>query len=140
MPGDIAETWLENKTFDALNIGDTASLSHTVMQRDIDLFATVTGDVNPAHVDPAYAETDMFHHIIIQGMWGAGLIITVAIFCLRNALISESMGDHESEVMDFGFTNRSDAGVLGEVTARCKGAYPAAVYAGSCCGFGKRLS
>ena len=46
--------------------------SHTVTQRDIDLFSTVTGDVNPAHVDPAYAETDMFHHIIIQGMWGGG--------------------------------------------------------------------
>ncbi len=46
-------------------------------QRDIDLFATVTGDVNPAHVDPAYAETDMFHHIIIHGMWGAGLISAV---------------------------------------------------------------
>jgi phosphate butyryltransferase len=55
-------------------IGETASLSHTVAQRDIDLFATVTGDVNPAHVDPAFAATDMFHHIIIQGMWGAGLI------------------------------------------------------------------
>ena len=33
--------------------------------------------MNPAHVDPAYAETDMFHHIIIQGMWGAGLISAV---------------------------------------------------------------
>ena len=74
MPDAIAETYLENRTFDELNIGDAASLSHTVCQRDIDLFATVTGDVNPAHVDPVYAETDMFHHIIIQGMWGAGLI------------------------------------------------------------------
>ncbi len=64
----------ENRTFDELTIGETASLSHTVTQRDIDLFVTVTGDVNPAHVDPAYAETDMFHHVIIQGMWGAGLI------------------------------------------------------------------
>ena len=35
-----------------LTIGETASLSHTVTQRDIDLFAVVTGDVNPAHVDP----------------------------------------------------------------------------------------
>jgi phosphotransacetylase/acyl dehydratase len=69
-----AGTFIENKTFDELNVGDTASLSHTVTQRDIDLFATVTGDVNPAHVDPAYAVTDMFHHIIIHGMWGAGLI------------------------------------------------------------------
>jgi phosphate acetyltransferase len=65
---------MENRTFEDMTIGETASLSHTVTQRDIDLFATVTGDVNPAHVDPAYAAKDMFHHIIIQGMWGAGLI------------------------------------------------------------------
>jgi phosphate butyryltransferase len=69
-----ADAFLENRTFDEMNVGDSAQLSHTVTQRDIDLFATVTGDVNPAHVDPAYAATDMFHHIIIQGMWGAGLI------------------------------------------------------------------
>lgn len=66
--------FIENRPFDELAIGDSASLSHTVTQRDIDLFATVTGDVNPAHVDPAYAATDMFHHVIIQGMWGGGLI------------------------------------------------------------------
>ena len=68
------DPYIENRTFEELKIGESASLSHTVTQRDIDLFATVTGDVNPAHVDPAYAATDMFHHIIIQGMWGAGLI------------------------------------------------------------------
>jgi len=72
-----AELYIENRTFDELAIGETASMSHTVSQRDIDLFATVTGDVNPAHVDPAYAATDMFHHIIIHGMWGAGLISAV---------------------------------------------------------------
>jgi phosphotransacetylase/acyl dehydratase len=68
------DAFLQNRTFEEMAIGETASLSHTVAQRDIDLFATVTGDVNPAHVDPEYAATDMFHHIIIQGMWGAGLI------------------------------------------------------------------
>jgi phosphate butyryltransferase len=77
MPDTIAESYIENRIFDELKIGDTASLSHTVSQRDIDLFATVTGDVNPAHVDPEYAQTDMFHHVIIQGMWGAGLISAV---------------------------------------------------------------
>jgi acyl dehydratase len=74
MPDGATDLFIENRTFDEMTIGETASLSHTVTQRDIDLFATVTGDVNPAHVDPAYAATDMFHHIIIQGMWGAGLI------------------------------------------------------------------
>jgi phosphotransacetylase/acyl dehydratase len=69
--------FIENRTYDELQLGNTASLSHLVTQRDIDLFAAVSGDVNPAHVDPAYAETDMFHHIIIHGMWGAGLISAV---------------------------------------------------------------
>ena len=77
MPDGIADAFIENRTFEELTIGDSASLSHTVTQRDIDLFATVTGDVNPAHVDPAYAATDMFHHVIIQGMWGGGLISAV---------------------------------------------------------------
>ena len=77
MPEGSASLFIENRTFDELVIGETASLSHTVSQRDIDLFATATGDINPAHVDPAYAATDMFHHIIIHGMWGAGLISAV---------------------------------------------------------------
>lgn len=77
MPDAEAADFIENRIFEELTIGETASLSHTVAQRDIDLFAAVTGDVNPAHVDPAYAQTDMFHHIIIHGMWGAGLISAV---------------------------------------------------------------
>jgi phosphate butyryltransferase len=77
MPDAIATDFIENRIFDELTLGESASLSHTVTQRDIDLFATVTGDVNPAHVDPAYAQTDMFHHVIIHGMWGAGLISAV---------------------------------------------------------------
>src|SRR5271166_368537 len=38
-----ADTYIENRTFDELTVGETASSSHTVTQRDIDLFATVTG-------------------------------------------------------------------------------------------------
>jgi phosphate butyryltransferase len=33
--------------------------------------------VNPAHLDPVYAETDMFHRVIAHGMWGAGLISAI---------------------------------------------------------------
>jgi phosphate butyryltransferase len=77
MPDGTADAFIENCTFDEIVVGQTASLSHTVSQRDIDLFAAATGDVNPAHVDPAYAETDMFHGVIIHGMWGAGLISAV---------------------------------------------------------------
>ncbi|OJY14445.1 MAG: enoyl-CoA hydratase, partial [Legionella sp. 40-6] len=42
--------------------------------QDIELFAIMSGDVNPAHVDPEYAKDDPFHQIIAQGMWGASLI------------------------------------------------------------------
>ena len=50
---DVSNEFIENKTFDELTVSDTASLSHTITQRNIDLFATITGDVGPAHVDRA---------------------------------------------------------------------------------------
>jgi acyl dehydratase len=54
VPGDGSDGsddgMLENRIFDELAPGDTASLSHTVMQRDIDLFAAATGDFNPARL------------------------------------------------------------------------------------------
>lgn len=68
---------IENHTFDEIAIGDHASISRTITQQDIDLFAVVSGDVNPAHMDPAYARTDMFHRVIAHGMLGAGLISNV---------------------------------------------------------------
>jgi phosphotransacetylase/acyl dehydratase len=68
---------IENRTFDAIMVGDTASTVRTLTQEDIELFAVVSGDVNPAHLDPAYAETDLFHRIIAHGMWGGAQISAV---------------------------------------------------------------
>ena len=68
---------IENRTFDEIAVGDSASSVRTLAQEDIDLFAVVSGDVNPAHMDPAYAETDLFHKIIVHGMWGGALISAV---------------------------------------------------------------
>ena len=68
---------IENRTFDEIAVGDSASSVRTLAQEDIDLFAVVSGDVNPAHMDPAYAETDLFHKIIAHGMWGGALISAV---------------------------------------------------------------
>lgn len=64
---------ITNKTFDEIKIGDTASLTRTLTKQDIQLFATVTGDMNPAHLDEAYAKTDIFHQIIGHGMWTASM-------------------------------------------------------------------
>ena len=72
-----SDRMIENRTFDEIAVGDSASLSRTVTQQDIELFAIISGDVNPAHMDPAYADADMFHKIIAQGMLEAGLISAV---------------------------------------------------------------
>ncbi|RDE05609.1 bifunctional enoyl-CoA hydratase/phosphate acetyltransferase [Sphingomonas aracearum] len=70
-------TTIENRTFDEIAVGDTASVTRTLTVQDIQLFALVSGDVNPAHVDPEFAATDMFHRVIAHGMWGGGLISAV---------------------------------------------------------------
>lgn len=69
--------YIENKTFDEIKIGDSAEILRTLTWNDIELFATVSGDVNPAHVDEAFAHNNYFHKIIVHGMWGGSLISTV---------------------------------------------------------------
>jgi phosphate acetyltransferase len=66
--------FLENVTFDELTIGRQGTLTRTLTQDDITLFAVMSGDVNPAHMDADYAKSDIFHGIIGQGMWTASLI------------------------------------------------------------------
>ena len=66
--------YIENKTYDEISLGDHAELVRTLRPQDIELFAVMSGDVNPAHVDADYAKTDMFHHVIAHGMWGGALI------------------------------------------------------------------
>ncbi len=68
---------IENRTFSELKIGDSASISRTLTSKDIEIFAIMSGDVNPAHVDEEFAKSDMFHKIIAHGMWGGALISTV---------------------------------------------------------------
>ncbi|WP_085884348.1 bifunctional enoyl-CoA hydratase/phosphate acetyltransferase [Oceanibacterium hippocampi] len=69
--------YIENKTFDEIEVGQSAELSRTLNREDIELFAVMSGDVNPAHVDEAFARNDMFHKVIAHGMWGGALISAV---------------------------------------------------------------
>ena len=68
---------IENRTFAEIQLGETASLVRRLRKEDIDLFAVMSGDVNPAHVDEEYAKSDLFHQLIAHGMWGASLISTL---------------------------------------------------------------
>jgi phosphotransacetylase/acyl dehydratase len=60
-----------------LQVGDSATIVRTLTYKDIELFAIMSGDVNPAHVDREFAKSDMFHRVIAHGMWGGALISTV---------------------------------------------------------------
>lgn len=65
---------IENHTFDEIAIGQSASLTRQLTERDIAAFAALTGDVNPLHVDADFAKSDLFHSVVGHGMWGATLI------------------------------------------------------------------
>lgn len=65
---------LENFTFEELTIGQTASYTHTVSEQDVQLFAAVSGDVNPVHLDAEFAAGTQFKERIAHGMYTAGLI------------------------------------------------------------------
>ncbi|MCE1251244.1 MAG: enoyl-CoA hydratase, partial [Comamonadaceae bacterium] len=66
--------WMENVTYDELSVGQSARLVRTITLEDIQAFAAVSGDINPAHLNPEYADATMFHGVIAHGMLGAALI------------------------------------------------------------------
>ena len=65
---------LKNTPFEELVVGAKASLSRTLTEEDLLLFAKVSGDTNPVHLDEAFAKTTQFGGRIAHGMWTASLI------------------------------------------------------------------
>jgi len=65
---------LENHTFDELRVGQRARYSKTLSEEDVTLFAVVSGDVNPVHLDADYAAGTPFRQRIAHGAWTGALI------------------------------------------------------------------
>lgn len=63
--------------FEDLAVGQSARFSKTVTDADILMFAAVSGDTNPVHLDAEYAATTPFKERIAHGMLSAGLISAV---------------------------------------------------------------
>lgn len=63
--------------FEDLAVGQKASFGKTITEADIVLFAAVTGDTNPMHLNAEYAKTSIFKERIAHGMLAAGLITKV---------------------------------------------------------------
>ena len=64
-------------TIGEMKIGDSASFTKTITDTDIYLYAGISGDFNPAHVNQVEAEKGMFGRRIAHGMLSAGLISAV---------------------------------------------------------------
>jgi 3-hydroxybutyryl-CoA dehydratase len=71
-------TPLENFPIDELTVGQNANYSKTLTQNDVILFAACSGDLNPVHLDKAYAATTAFGEPIGHGMW-TGALVSAAI-------------------------------------------------------------
>jgi phosphate acetyltransferase len=68
--------YLESRTYDEIHVGDTSSLVRTLRAEDIQLFAIMSGDMNPAVTDAEFSHSGMFREVIAHGMWSASLIST----------------------------------------------------------------
>ena len=65
------------KTIDKIQVGDSASFTKTVTESDIILYAGISGDFNPAHINAEAAKESMFGQRIAHGMLSAGFISNV---------------------------------------------------------------
>jgi len=63
--------------YEDLKVGISESISHTVTERDIELFGEATGDMNPVHFDETYARKTIFRGRVAHGALSVGYISAV---------------------------------------------------------------
>lgn len=68
---------MSGKTIDQLHVGDHAQMSKTVSETDVYMFAGISGDFNPAHVNEVYASQTFFKTRIAHGLLSAGFLSAV---------------------------------------------------------------
>jgi 3-hydroxybutyryl-CoA dehydratase len=68
---------IAGKSIDQIKVGDSAEFAKTVTETDIYLYAGITGDFNPAHVNEVYAKNTFFKTRIAHGMLTAGFISAI---------------------------------------------------------------
>lgn len=68
---------MRGKTINELQVGESAEFVKTISETDIYLYAGISGDLNPAHIDETYAQNTFFKTRIAHGMLPAGFISAV---------------------------------------------------------------
>jgi phosphate acetyltransferase len=69
--------FLESRTYDEINVGDSSSLVRTLRPEDVKLFALMSGDMNPALANAEFSHSGVFQDFIAHGMWCASLLSTM---------------------------------------------------------------
>lgn len=73
----MTDSMIENKTFDEINVGDYAKITRKLTRRDIELFAIVSGDMNPSHLDDDFSFKGRFHGVVAHGMLSGAMFSAV---------------------------------------------------------------
>ena len=68
---------MAGKSIEQIKVGDAAEFAKTVTETDVYLYAGITGDLNPAHLNEAYAKGTFFKTRIAHGMLTAGFISSI---------------------------------------------------------------
>lgn len=68
---------MTGRTIDTIKTGDAAEFTKTVTETDVYLYAGITGDLNPAHINETYAAGTFFKGRIAHGMLTAGFISAI---------------------------------------------------------------
>ena len=64
-------------TYNDLAVGQKAFIKKTITEEDLSHFISITGDINPLHVDEDFAEKTFFGQRIAHGMLSASLFSTL---------------------------------------------------------------
>ncbi len=70
-------TMIENRPFDELTTGDSATVERRLDRADVATLTSLTGDLNPFLVDPAFAATHRFGEPVAPAPWALALVSAV---------------------------------------------------------------
>ncbi|MCA1907667.1 MAG: bifunctional enoyl-CoA hydratase/phosphate acetyltransferase [Magnetospirillum sp.] len=69
---------MENRTWDEIKVGDSATLTRTCRMEDVELFGVATGDLNPTHYNAEQASSLASHRkVLAHSLWTGSLLSAV---------------------------------------------------------------
>jgi 3-hydroxybutyryl-CoA dehydratase len=92
--GTIEEGAMASDAFEALTIGKTVTVRKTVSETDVYLFAGITGDFSPNHVDEDYMKKTRYGRRIAHGALAIGLMSQAS---------TKIIGDLPGTIVSYGY-------------------------------------